>query len=116
MDMESAAARTPAPEREGYAGKVVAVFNPNARAARAGEITRETLEAALRARDLDCAVVACDSEDDAVATAERAARDNAAVVVAVGGDGTVHGMACGLLRAGRTQTALGILPFGTMNN
>ena len=38
------------------------------------------------------------------------------VVVAVGGDGTVHGIANGLLQDGRTQTVLAHVPIGTGND
>lgn len=114
--MDAAVERTPAPGRGRDAGKIVVIFNPHARAARAGDITPDRLEAALRARGCDYAIIAPDSADDAAAKAEAAARQGAAVVAVVGGDGTVHGIACGLLRAGDTRAALGILPLGTMNN
>lgn len=50
--------------------------------------------------------------------AERAARDGWSAVVAVGGDGTVHEVANGLLRAsaGETTRPLGIIGVGTGND
>ena len=45
--------------------------------------------------------------------AERAASDGAPLVVAVGGDGTVHETVNGLLRSGRDDVELGVLPRGT---
>jgi len=44
--------------------------------------------------------------------AEQAARDGAALVVAVGGDGTLNETVNGVLRAG-TQTEIAIIPLGT---
>ena len=56
----------------------------------------------------------------AVELARAAALAGASVVVAAGGDGTVHEVANGLLRARETQaggsTALGLLPVGTGND
>ncbi len=47
--------------------------------------------------------------------AARAAREGARCVVAVGGDGTVHEVANGLLRQ-RTDAVLGVVPIGTGND
>jgi YegS/Rv2252/BmrU family lipid kinase len=51
----------------------------------------------------------------AVELADRAARNGARHVVAVGGDGTVHEVANGLLRCGAMAT-LGVVPIGTGND
>lgn len=45
--------------------------------------------------------------------ADRAARGNAEVIVAGGGDGTINAVASEVIKAGKT---LGILPLGTLNN
>jgi len=50
-----------------------------------------------------------------VALAERAVQGGAHHVVAVGGDGTVHDVANGILRLGATVT-LGVIPAGTGND
>jgi len=47
--------------------------------------------------------------------AARAARDGVARVVAVGGDGTVHDVANGLLRH-ESDVTLGVVPIGTGND
>ena len=57
--------------------------------------------------------------DDLVAAAEQAALDGADLVVAAGGDGTVHAVTNGLMRVGTSaadRPALGVLPMGTGND
>ena len=48
--------------------------------------------------------------------AYEAARAGFPMVVAAGGDGTVHEVANGLLRAGRTDVTFGVLPIGSAND
>ena len=64
-------------------------------------------------------LVACEDPADTVAAAAGAAHAGHGVVVAAGGDGTVHLVANGLMDAGesaRTRPALGVLPLGTGND
>jgi diacylglycerol kinase family enzyme len=56
-----------------------------------------------------------DAEDTA-ATAHAASRDGSAVVIAAGGDGTIHAVANGLAASGDDGATLGILPLGTAND
>jgi diacylglycerol kinase family enzyme len=46
----------------------------------------------------------------------KAATDGFAIVAAAGGDGTVHEVANGLLRAGRPEVALAVFPIGSAND
>jgi undecaprenyl-diphosphatase len=98
--------------------RVVALVHQSARQASDGLYTADSLAAALRQRSLDGQVITLGASDDAAEAAERAARDGARIVVAVGGDGTIHDVATGLWRATQAgaHTALGIVPAGTMNN
>src|SRR5262245_20036228 len=48
--------------------------------------------------------------------AYEAARAGFAVVTAAGGDGTVHEVANGLLRAGRPDVVFGVVPLGSAND
>ncbi len=50
------------------------------------------------------------------ALAHEAARSGFATVIAAGGDGTVHEVANGILRAARPEVVLGVLPFGSGND
>lgn len=97
---------------------VVAIMHEGANQTGEGPFTAAALESALRSRGLDGEVVALTGDSDVADAAERAALDGARVVLAIGGDGTVHRVAKGLWRASRAgaHAALGILPAGTMNN
>lgn len=64
-------------------------------------------------------LVACEDPDDTIGVAAEAAHAGVDLVVAAGGDGTVHLVANGLMRAGTTadtRPALGVLPLGTGND
>lgn len=52
-------------------------------------------------------------EDPGMGLAQRAAQEGADLVIAAGGDGTIHAVACGLIGS---ESALGIIAMGTMNN
>src|SRR5258708_7810716 len=52
-------------------------------------------------------------EDPGEGLARKAAEEHAELVIAAGGDGTIHAVANGLI--GSTST-IGIIPLGTMNN
>lgn len=86
--------------------------NPNA-----GSVT-ETLLQALRLRP-DVDVVDVDSPEATCEAAAEAAREGVPLVVAAGGDGTVHAVANGLMRTGDRadeRPVLGVLPLGTGND
>src|SRR5262245_20794525 len=52
----------------------------------------------------------------AIELARQAALDGFKIVTAAGGDGTVHEVANGLLRAGRNDVTLAVLPIGSAND
>ena len=71
------------------------------------------LERAFKAAGATAKISLARSGPEAVAMAERAARSDADVIVAGGGDGTVSSMVSTVIGAGKL---LGVLPFGTMNH
>jgi len=89
------------------------VVNP---AAGRGRVRREWpgLAAQLRAAGIAFDVAETRAPGEGIGYAERAARDYDAVIAA-GGDGTVHEVVNGLMRAGG-GAALGILPLGSGND
>lgn len=121
-------------------GETVLIVNPSARLVGAGNYDAATLERELRERGLDAHLCETTSAKDTMETAKRAAQVGAAMVVAVGGDGTIHTVVDGLARGlapelfadagatparaalpagaarGGAKTTLGIIPAGTMNN
>ncbi|MDH4174829.1 MAG: diacylglycerol kinase family lipid kinase [Betaproteobacteria bacterium] len=86
------------------------ILNP---AAGRGRVRREwpRLAQALRSAGVSFDVIETRAPGEGVGFAERAAREYDAVIAA-GGDGTVHEVANGLLRAGE-GAAFGVLPLGS---
>jgi len=66
----------------------------------------------LAAVDLDCEQVLTRGPGEATALAREAARQGYDLVIAAGGDGTVHEVLNGLAE---TETAMGVIPLGTEN-
>ena len=77
------------------------------------EETEEAIVAALRSYDIELEIYHTTPEDTGQGLSARAAAEHVDVVIAAGGDGTIHAVAKGLIG---TQTMLGIIPTGTMNN
>ncbi len=83
------------------------IFNPRAKGQKGGKTQQFLMEHANR-----FALYATNNGDEAVELARKFAAEGEPVVIAAGGDGTLNAVVSGL--AG-TQTALGIIPAGTMN-
>ncbi len=77
------------------------------------EETERTILEGLRAIDIEPELLHTTPEETGRGLARRAAEDGAELVIAAGGDGTIHAVANGLIG---TQSILGIIPTGTMNN
>jgi YegS/Rv2252/BmrU family lipid kinase len=93
--------------------RVVAIANPAAGLRRRGDPARKAIEAFRRVDPrARVDVIHTERPGDAKRIAARAASTGADLVLAVGGDGTAHEAANGLLG---TRTALGVIPAGTMN-
>lgn len=67
----------------------------------------------LRGYNIEAEVQHTTPEDTGQALAKRAAMNHIELVIVAGGDGTIDAVASGLIG---TQSILGILPMGTMNN
>src|SRR5258707_10954403 len=88
------------------------IYNPAAGRGRAGrrlESLRQTLGQRAEFRPTQAA-------GHAEQLALEAVQAGFAVVGAAGGDGTVHEVANGLLRAGRSEAALAVYPVGSAND
>ncbi|MCI0435713.1 MAG: diacylglycerol kinase family lipid kinase [Gemmatimonadetes bacterium] len=95
------------------------VINPRAGGGRALRV-RDRLEHALSRRGLRPAVSLTTGPGHAVRIAQQSLLDGERVIVAVGGDGTVHEVANGMLRAAGSraieEAALAVVPVGTGND
>jgi YegS/Rv2252/BmrU family lipid kinase len=95
------------------------IFNPTSGTStmaanqRPAEENKATILAALNSYSIEPEVWYTTEEDPGTRLAKQAAEAGADVVIAAGGDGTVHAVACGLIG---TNSTLGIIPIGTMNN
>lgn len=99
-------------------GRVLAIVNPTAgrgAAVRAWESARRVLDAPGTIVDVACT----SGPGEATRLASGAARDGARLVIAVGGDGTVHEVANGLLESAAgdaTITPMAVIPAGSGND
>ncbi|GLV58795.1 diacylglycerol kinase [Dictyobacter sp. S3.2.2.5] len=75
--------------------------------------SKELILSSLRPYNIEPTIVYTTVEDPGTGLARKAAEEGADIVIAGGGDGTLHAVANGLIN---TNSALGILPMGTMNN
>ncbi len=91
---------------------MLVLYNSNA-----GSAAEADIEALRTLPGVD--LVDCQDPQDTIAAAADAGHTGESVVVAAGGDGTVHLVANGLMQAGTsadTRPALGVLPLGTGND
>ena len=73
----------------------------------------EEIRTALRIYDIEPEVWHTTTEDPGEGLARKAADEHVDLVIAAGGDGTIHAVASGLMSR---ESILGIIPTGTMNN
>lgn len=77
------------------------------------EETERTILAGLRVHGIEPELLYTTVEDEGYELAKRAAETGTELIIAAGGDGTIHAVANGIIG---TQSVLGIIPTGTMNN
>ena len=90
------------------------ILNPKSGGGQAGR-QRDEIVRELEARGASVELHLTEAPRHGARLAYDMARSGAAIVVAAGGDGTIHDVANGILTAG-TETALGIIPLGTGND
>jgi diacylglycerol kinase family enzyme len=88
------------------------IYNPTAGRGRAPR----RLEQLRQALGEQAQFLATQCPRHAEALALQAAKAGCAIVAAAGGDGTVHEVANGILRAGRPDVALAVVPIGSAND
>ncbi|HEU0000912.1 MAG TPA: diacylglycerol kinase family protein [Ktedonobacteraceae bacterium] len=99
--------------------RAVLIFNPTSGISTitekrmSPEETERAILEGLRVCGIEPQVLYTTIEDGGREMARHAAQDGAELVIAAGGDGTIHAAANGLVG---TQSILGIIPTGTMNN
>ncbi len=95
--------------------RAIMILNPHAGRGRARKLARPLPDIA---RDMGWEVELWETEHAGheVDLAARARGQGWPVVIAVGGDGTVHGVVNGMLAAGPTDTVLAHVPIGTGND
>src|SRR3954467_15280285 len=99
--------------------RMALIFNPGAgtsltaRPRTPREDLETTLLEILHNQGIEPEVYYTTLEDPGHEIASRLAAERADLVVAVGGDGTIHAVSQGLIG---TESILGIIPAGTMNN
>ena len=91
----------------------VAGNTPIAETQGTGETNEEAILRGLRAYGIEPDVWYTTLEDTGEGLAKKAADEGAELVIAAGGDGTIHAVAAGLIER---ESTLGIIPMGTMNN
>jgi diacylglycerol kinase (ATP) len=91
------------------------ILNPTSRHG-AGRRLRPALERELARHGIAYDIVETTAAGHGATLARDAAEAGIHVVVAAGGDGTVHEVANGLMSAAATDTALGLVPIGTGND
>lgn len=98
------------------AGDVIVILNPTSGAGRGARIAAE-IETELQRRGVPFRLLRTAHAAHARSLAYAAAAERVPVVVAAGGDGTIHDVANGILSAGRdAATALGVIPIGRGND
>lgn len=91
------------------------IVNPASGSGKAGTLI-PTVERWLEARGASFRILRTEAPGHGVELAREAARDGADRILSVGGDGTIHEVANGVLGAGVDPPPVGILPVGTGND
>jgi diacylglycerol kinase (ATP) len=91
------------------------ILNPQASGGVGGRV-RPKLEDALRRRGLSYSLFQTERPGHAALLAKEVAGGPSDLILVVGGDGTIHEVANGLLRSGGARPPMGVIPVGTGND
>lgn len=94
--------------------RIRVILNPWADRGRAGALVDKLSEWSRPFGSLDVVLTA--EPGHAKTLAAQAANDGFEMVVAAGGDGTIHEVVNGMVRGGRSDTTLGVIPIGSGND
>lgn len=95
--------------------ELVVIVNPASGNGAAGELI-PFIEAWLEARTAPVRILKTEAPGHGVELAREAAQHGTSRILSVGGDGTIHEVANGILDAGVEPPSMGILPVGTGND
>lgn len=94
--------------------RVRVILNPWADRGRAGRLKEKLLEWSRPYGSFE--IVETAEPGHAKILAAEAENDGCEIVVAAGGDGTIHEVVNGLVRGGRSEMTLGVIPIGSGND
>ena len=94
---------------------IAIVINPTAGRSRAGKAA-PMIRKLLAASGVDVTFHYTRHKGDGEGLAARAIQDGHDLIVAMGGDGTLHEVTNAILNCGRADVTLGLIPFGTGND
>jgi diacylglycerol kinase (ATP) len=92
--------------------EAIALLNPAARRSKPLRL----LEQQLATYAKTCDLIHCASSTDLECRARTAAQQNIKTIIAIGGDGTIHHVANGILHAENSTSALGVIASGSAND
>ena len=92
--------------------RVLCILNPIAGGGKTVERVTAVIHTTFRESDITYEIVTTQKKGDGTALSRNAVREGYAIVVAIGGDGTVNEVATGLVN---TPAVLGIIPMGSGN-
>ncbi len=94
---------------------ITVILNPEASGG-AGARIQPTVERGLDQRNISFDLLRTEAPGHAAALAREAASNGAKALLVVGGDGTLHEVANGVLGSGRSAPSIAIVPVGTGND
>ncbi len=95
--------------------KYMVIYNPSSGRELAGNRIFNAAKIAIEKRDLEITFFATKKKDDAMEKAMEACSEEYDMIIACGGDGTIHEVVDGIMKSEK-KTKLGILPAGTVND